>query len=61
MGFFNFHGKKDDKPKKKSNGVKKQIMEVLSPKTAAADYYSNPKKKKSNKHPRNKSKNKKYK
>ena len=36
-------------------------MEVLSPKAAAADYYSNPKKKKSNKHPRNKSKNKKYK
>ena len=61
MGFFNFHGKKDDKQKKKSNGVKKQIMEVLSPKAAAADYYSNPKKNKSNKHPRNKSKNKKYK
>ena len=61
MGFFNFHGKKYDKQKNKSNGVKKQIMEVLSPKAAASDYYSNPKKKKSNKHPRNKSKNKKYK
>ena len=61
MGFFNFHEKRYDKPKKKSNGVKKQIMEVLSPKAAASDYYSNPKKKKSNKHPRNKSKNKKYK
>ena len=60
MGFFNFHGKKDDKSKKKSDGVKKQIMEVLSPKVAAADYYANPKKKKSNRHPRNKSKNKKY-
>tara|TARA_B100001167_G_scaffold79210_1_gene47343 strand:- start:21 stop:203 length:183 start_codon:yes stop_codon:yes gene_type:complete len=60
MGFFNFHGKKDNKTKKKSNGIKKQIMEVLSPKAAAADYYANPKKK-SNRHPKNKSKNKKYK
>ena len=60
MGFFNFHGKKDNKTKKKSDGVKKQIMEVLSPKAAAADYYANPKKK-SNRHPKNKSKNKKYK
>ena len=61
MGFFNFNEKKVNKPKKKSNGIKKQIMEVLSPKAAAADYYANPKKKKSNQHPRNKSKNKKYK
>ena len=61
MGFFNFNGKKVNKPKKKSNGIKKQIMEVLSPKAAAADYYANPKKKKSNRHPKNKSKNKKYK
>ena len=60
MGFFNFHGKKDNKTKKKSNGIKKQIMEVLSPKAAAADYYANPKKK-SNRHPKSKSKNKKYK
>ena len=61
MGLFNFRGKKNNKSKKKSDGVKKQIMEVLSPKVAAADYYANPKKKKSNQHPRNKSKNKKYK
>ena len=60
MGFFNFHGKKDNKTKKKSNGIKKQIMEVLSPKAAAAGYYAKPKKK-SNRHPKNKSKNKKYK
>ena len=60
MGFFNFNGKKVNKPKKKSNGIKKQIIQVLSPKAAAADYYTNPKKKKSNKHPKNKSKNKKY-
>ena len=61
MGFFNFREKNNNKPKKKSDSVKNQIMEVLSPKAAAADYYANPKKKKSNKHPRNKSKNKKYK
>ena len=61
MGFFNFRGKKDNKTKKKSDGVKKQIMEVLSPKAAAADYYANTQKKKSNRHPKNKSKNKKYK
>ena len=58
MGFFNFHGKKDNKTKKKSNGIKKQIIDVLSPKAAAADYYAN-QKKKSNRHPKNKSKNKK--
>ena len=61
MGLFNFRGKKNNKSKKKSDGVKKQIMEVLSPKVAAADYYANPKKKKSNQHPKNKSRNKKYK
>ena len=60
MGFFNFNGKKVNKPKKKYNGIKKQIIEVLSPKAAADDYYANPKKK-SNRHPKNKSKNKKYK
>ena len=43
MGFFNFHRKKDNESKKKSSSVKKQIMEVLSPKAAAADYYANPK------------------
>ena len=61
MGLFNFRGKKNNKSKKKSDGVKKQIMEVLSPKVAAADYYANPKKKKSNQHPKSKSRNKKYK
>ena len=61
MGLFNFRGKKNNKSKKKSDGVKKQIMEVLSPKVAAADYYANPNKKKSNQHPKSKSRNKKYK
>ena len=61
MGLFNFRGKKNSKSKKKSDGVKKQIMGVLSPKVAAANYYTNPKKKKSNQHPKNKTRNKKYK
>ena len=61
MGFFNLRGKKSNETKKKSDSVKKQIIQILSPKAAAADYYANPKKKKSNRHPRNKSKNKKYK
>ena len=60
MGLFNFREKKNNEPKRKSDGIKKQIIQVLSPKAAAADYYANPKKKKSNRHPRNKSKNKKY-
>ena len=60
MGLFNFREKKNNVSKKKSDGIKKQIIQVLSPKAAAADYYANPKKKKSNRHPRNKSKNKKY-
>ena len=61
MGFFNFRGKKSDETKKKTGSVKKQVMQVFSPKKAAADYYAEPKKKKSNRHPKNKSKNKKYK
>ena len=60
MGFFNFRGKKSDEAKKKTGSVKKQVMQVFSPKKAAADYYAEPKKQ-SNRHPKNKSKNKKYK
>jgi len=59
MGFFNFLGKKTDESKKKTPGIKKQVMQVFNPKTAAADYYAEPKKKKSNRHPKKKSKNKK--
>jgi len=59
MGFFNFLGKKNDGPKKKTGGIKKQVMQVLNPKIAAADYYAKPKKKKSNHHPKKKSNNKK--
>ena len=60
MGFLNFRGKKCDGQKKKTDSMKKQVMQVFNPKKAAADYYTEPKKKKSNRHPKNKSKNKKY-
>jgi len=59
MGFFNFLGKKNNKPKEKTGGIKKNVMQVLNPKIAAADYYAEPKKKKSNRHPKKKSNNKK--
>ena len=59
MDFFKFIGKKKNEPKKKMTGVKKHLMQVLNPKIAAADYYTEPKKKKSNRHPKKKSKNKK--
>ena len=59
MGFFNFLGKKNTESKKKTSGIKKQVMQVLNPKIAAADYYAESKKKKSNHHPKKKSNNKK--
>ena len=59
MGFFTFLGKKNSKPKEKTSGIKKNVMQVLNPKIAAADYYAEPKKKKSNRHPKKKSNNKK--
>jgi len=58
MGFFNFRGKKNNESKKKTGGIKKQVMQVLNPKIAAADYFADPKKKKSYRHPKKKSKNK---
>jgi len=60
MGFLNFRGKKNDGQKKKTSNMKKHVMQVFNPKKAAADYYTEPKKKKSNRHPKSKSKNKKY-
>jgi len=54
MGFFNFRSKKNREAKKKTDGIKKQVMQVLNPKIAAADYYTEPKKKKSNRHPKKK-------
>jgi len=61
MGFLSFRGKKNDGQKKKTDSMKKQVLQIFNPKKAAADYYTEPKKKKSNRHPKNKSKNKKYK
>ena len=58
MGFFNFLGKKNNDSKKKTGGIKKQVMQVLNPKIASADYYAESMKKKSNRHPKKKSKNK---
>jgi len=55
MGFFNFIGKKNNEQKKKTSGIKKHVMQVLNPKIASADYYAEPKKKKSNRHPKKKS------
>ena len=59
MGFFTFLRKKNNKPNEKTTNIKKNVMQVLNPKIAAADYYAEPKKKKSNRHPKKKSKNKK--
>ena len=59
MGFFNFLGKKDNQPKKKTGSIKKHVIQILSPKAAAADYYANPKKKKNNRHPKKKLKSEK--
>ena len=59
MGFFNFIGKKNSEPKKKTANIKKQVMQVFNPKPAAADYYAEPKKKKSNRHPKTNSNNRK--
>ena len=54
MGFFNFLGKKNNESKKKTGGIKKQVMQFLNPKIAAADYFAEPNKKKSNHHPKKK-------
>jgi len=40
MGFFNFLGKKNNESKKKTGGIKKQVLQVLNPKIAAADYFA---------------------
>ena len=55
MDFFKFIGKKKNEPKKKTASIKKHVMQVLNPKIAAADYFTEPKKKKSNRHPKKKS------
>ena len=57
MGFFKFFGNenKNKDTKKKSEGIKDGMLNILNPKKAADDYYhGDPKKKKSSHHPRKK-------
>ena len=60
MGFRDFFGSgKKNTSKKKEDSDKRSIINIFNPKTASRDYYSEPKKKKSNRHPRKKGNNKK--
>ena len=60
MGFFKFFGNenKSKYTKKKNDGTKEGLLNILNPKKAADAYYTEPKKKKSNRHPKKKSGNK---
>ena len=60
MGFRDFFdsGKKKTSKKKEDSG-KRSIINIFNPKTVSHDYYSEPKKKKSGRHPRKKGSNKK--
>jgi len=55
--FFDSGKKKTSKKKEESN--KKSIINIFNPKAVSHDYYNEPKKKKSNRHPRKKGINKK--
>ena len=57
LDFFDSEKKKTDKKKEGDN--KKNIINIFNPKAASHDYYAEPKKKKSNRHPRKKGINKK--
>tara|TARA_B100001167_G_C16752251_1_gene296824 strand:+ start:1161 stop:1352 length:192 start_codon:yes stop_codon:yes gene_type:complete len=61
MGFFKFFGNenKSKYTKKKSDGTKEGLLNILNPKKAADNYYNEPKKKKSSHHPRKKGNRKK--
>ena len=61
MGFFKFFGNenKTKYTKKKNEGAKEGLFNILNPKKAADDYYNEPKKKKSSHHPRKKGNRKK--
>ena len=60
MGFRDFIGSgKKKTSKKKEDGNKRSIVNIFNPKTASHDYYSEPKKKKSGRHPRKKGNSKK--
>ena len=62
MGFLNFFGSqnKNKDTKKKNDGGKEGILNILNPKKTADDYYNEPKKKKPSHHPRKKGNRKKY-
>tara|TARA_B100001013_G_C24347633_1_gene339065 strand:- start:231 stop:422 length:192 start_codon:yes stop_codon:yes gene_type:complete len=61
MGFFKFFGNenKSKYTKKKNDGTKEGLLNILNPKKAADNYYNEPKKKKSSHHPRKKGNRKK--
>ena len=61
MGFFKFFGNKNKSKytKKKNDGTKEGLLNILNPKKAADNYYNEPKKKKSSHHPRKKGNRKK--
>ncbi len=46
--------------KKKNDGIKEGMLNILNPKKSADDYYNEPKKKKNSHHPRKKGNRKKY-
>ena len=62
MGLSKFFGNenKSKDAKKKNEGIKDGMLNILNPKKTADDYYNEPKKKKSSHHPRKKGNRKKY-
>ena len=62
MGFSKFFGNenKSKDAKKKNEGIKDGMLNILNPKKTADDYCNEPKKKKNNHHPRKKGNRKKY-
>ena len=62
MGFSKFFGNENTRKdaKKKNEGIKDGMLNILNPKKTADDYYNEPKKKKSSHHPRKKGNRKKY-
>ena len=62
MGLFKFLGNqnKSKDTKKKNDGVKEGMFNILNPKKTADNYYNEQKKKKNIHHPRKKGNRKKY-
>ena len=57
--FFRNENKSKD-TKKRNEGIKDGMLNILNPKKTADDYYNEPKKKKNSHHPRKKGNRKKY-